>query len=99
MDMRVFCKLCDEKHLAGRHNLEGVKVRPWLQGFTGADPTATKAPVSVTRDAKKPLSVTTAAVSVTRCAECGTPFEPKRATAKFCSAKCRVRASRKGDGE
>jgi hypothetical protein len=29
------------------------------------------------------------------CAHCGEAFTPKRSTAKFCSAKCRVYASRK----
>lgn len=28
------------------------------------------------------------------CASCGEPFEAQRNTAKYCSAKCRVRASR-----
>jgi hypothetical protein len=30
------------------------------------------------------------------CADCEKPFEAKRATAKFCSDLCRVRAQRKG---
>lgn len=29
-----------------------------------------------------------------KCLNCGTEFEPKRKTAKFCSSKCRVYASR-----
>jgi len=29
------------------------------------------------------------------CANCGKPFEAKRATAKYCSAKCRVAYNRK----
>ena len=33
-----------------------------------------------------------------KCAQCGNEFEPKRATAKFCSTVCRVKANRQ-EGE
>ncbi|MCP3860035.1 MAG: hypothetical protein GY704_10315 [Phycisphaeraceae bacterium] len=32
--------------------------------------------------------------AVTNCAECGEPFEPKRADAQFCGSACRQRAYR-----
>lgn len=35
-----------------------------------------------------------AAGEVATCAGCGTEFAPKRSTARFCSARCRVRHSR-----
>ena len=38
------------------------------------------------REPKKPI----------KCAECGERFTPKRSTARFCSARCRVAAHRAG---
>lgn len=48
------------------------------------------------RNAKED-SVTDSVTSdtLTKCRECGAEFEPKRSTAQFCSAACRVRAARK----
>jgi len=40
------------------------------------------------------LSVTAPEVNVTRCAQCGGIFEPKRATGRYCSAVCRQKAHR-----
>ena len=34
-------------------------------------------------------------LSETTCAECGKPFTPARATARFCSAACRLKAHRR----
>jgi hypothetical protein len=41
-----------------------------------------------TREAKQPCA----------CAYCGAAFTPQRSTARYCSTRCRVGASRNGDG-
>lgn len=52
------------------------------------------------RDAKPEVSVTDSVTrdakgTLTKCRECSKEFEPQRATAKFCSSRCRKRAARK----
>lgn len=69
-----------------------VRTLPGAQVYLIGDATTETIP----GDAKPEVSVPLASPgTLTKCRECGNEFEAQRATAKFCSAKCRKRAAKK----
>lgn len=83
------CRLCSEHHWSHEPHKypKTLQVRPSIVDL------------SVTSLSETVVSVTGVYDSGDEpdrsCIECGAAFKGQRSTAKFCSAKCRVRASRR----
>jgi hypothetical protein len=84
---RLLCHAIDINGLnpCDRKRIEEVGFDRWLDEVADAPPTCQKQAAELRKAKRKTRR---------NCVRCGTSFLAKRADAKFCSVKCRIRACR-----
>ena len=84
---RLLCHAIDINGLnpCDRKRIEQIGFDRWLDEVADAPPTCQKHAAEPTKSKRKTRR---------NCVRCGTSFLAKRADAKYCSVKCRIRACR-----